>query len=251
MYSKQDLSSSFANWPRLEQAYTILVALFCVILVITNLGGLKIFQAPFSTLPLTTGILTYPLTFVLSDLVTEIYGRKRANFMVYLGFGVSLLMFAIIQLILAVPPHPYWMIEGNPFAFSTTEEYQRAFEATFSVTGTLIFASMLAYMTAQLIDVFLFQKIKEYTKGRHLWLRNNLSTMASQLVDTLIVSSIVLFGGLHMEFAKGAELIASTYVYKLALTLLSTPLVYLLVRMLRKGKRASLATPDRPAEAVE
>src|SRR5258708_7780694 len=144
MLPNQDPSSS--EWPRLDRAYTALVSLFCVILIVTNMAGLKIFKLPFTDFALSTGLLTYPITFVISDVITEIYGKKRANFMVFLGFSVTILMFMIVQMMLALPPHPYWFVEGNAFGFTSTQEYQRAFASTFNVTGTLIFASMFAYM---------------------------------------------------------------------------------------------------------
>ncbi len=219
---------------KLEKAYVILVTLFCSVLIITNLVGLKIFKAPFSSLALTTGIITYPITFILSDVVTEIFGKKRANFMVYLGFFLSLMMFLIVQLMIALPPHEYWVEANNAFGYEKVSDYQNAYTSTFNVTSILIFASMLAFMSGQLIDVYLFQKIKELTKGKHLWMRNNGSTMVSQLVDTLIVNSIVLFLGFKMPLIQGLELMGAMYIYKLALSALSTPVTYGLVYMLRE-----------------
>lgn len=231
-----------SRWQQIDRPYVVLVSLFCVILIMTNLLGLKIFKAPFGDLALTSGILTYPLTFILSDLVTEIYGRSKANFMIYLGFGLSLLMYFIVKVISNLPPHRYWIIEDNPFGYVNLTDYQNAFSATFQITGTLIFASMLAYMTAQVTDVYLFQKIKQLTKGKHLWLRNNASTMISQLIDTVIVCSIVLYSGLHMEFVVGLELMMGVYLYKLILSVLSTPILYGLIKLL-KPKDSFVKTP--------
>lgn len=215
-----------------ERNYVILVSLFCVVLILTNLIGLKIFQVPFSEIALTSGIILYPWTFILSDIVTEVYGKQRANFMVYLGFAFSLFTYGMLQLILFLPPHPYWAVPHNSFGFVEAKEYQNAFLATFSINGLLIFSSMLAFLSAQLLDVSLFQKIKEMTKGKHLWLRNNVSTILSQGLDTLIVSTFVLFLGLHMEFARGMEIMLGTYLAKILLTIISTPLIYLLRRTL-------------------
>lgn len=236
----------------LDRPYVVLVSLFSVLLVITNLIGLKIFQAPFfEGLALTSAILTYPLTFVLSDAVTEIYGRSKANFMVYLGFALSLVMYGVVQIVLHLPAHDYWHIPGNPFGFASSEHYQVAFEATFGVTGILIFSSMLAYLVAQLVDVYLFQKIKDLTKGKYLWLRNNASTMFSQLIDTLIVNSLVLFWGLGMDFSHGVEMIGSIYLFKILLCALSTPLVYLVVKLLKKGVSMPAASRDKLQGATE
>jgi queuosine precursor transporter len=196
-----------------EKIYLILAVTFCVVLVISNMVGLKLFQCPFfPSLALPSGAITYPLTFLLTDLVSEIWGKKRANFMVFLGFGMSLLMLAVVQIVLKLPPHEVWVSPGNPFGYESIEEYQTAYQSVFSMSKTLLFASMSAYMTAQLIDIRIFHFFKNKTQGRHLWLRNNVSTFTSQFVDTLIVNCIVLFWGLNMEFSVGLQIMGGVII---------------------------------------
>jgi len=232
---KNDLS----NHGKLEittssKIFTTLVCFFCVVLIITNMAGLKVFKAPLSGAALTTGIITYPLTFVLSDVVTEMYGKKHAAFMVYLGLALSLTMFGIIQLLVALPPHPYWVQLFHTYGYEQVYDLQKNFQSTFNSTGILIFASMLAYLTAQLTDVYVFEKLKKKTQGKHLWLRNNLSTILAQLLDTLIVSSFVFYIGFKMDFLSGLEIMGNMFMYKVAFSLLSTPFIYLLVYFLKK-----------------
>lgn len=182
-----------------ESAFSILMAGFVMVLVLTNIIGVKLFLAFPELLPnglfgepitLTTGILTYPITFLFTDVVCEVYGRKRANLMVYTGFVMSLLSLILVQIALVVPGSPVWPA-GNP-NFETVAAMQAAFDSVFTLPGVLIFASMSAYLVAQLMDVRLFHFWKRVTHGRHLWLRNNGSTIVSQLVDTVIVNSIFL-----------------------------------------------------------
>ena len=169
-------------YTRYERMYFVLASCFITVLVLTNVVGIKLFQSPVwfdeemgVGFALTTGILTYPLTFLFTDVVSEIYGKKRADFMVIMGFFMSLLMLGITQLAVYVPAHPYWVPPANPF-YPTVEEYQHAFSSVFSLNGILLFGSMLAYLCAQLTDNFLYHFFKRLTNGRHLWLRNNGST---------------------------------------------------------------------------
>jgi len=225
---------------RADLAYTFCAALFVVVLVLTNVIGTKLFVIFEEGGPgllfgggawtLTTGIITYPMTFLLTDLVSEIWGRKRANFMVLSGFVMSLLMLATLQLAVHLPPSPFWVQPG--FGFESADSMQRAYHATFSNPGVLIFASMLAYLVAQLFDVRLYHFWWKVTGGRHMWLRNNGSTMISQLVDTLIVNGIFLrFGsGFGPEngwtWGRIFEVILAVYLVKVVMALGDTPLIY-------------------------
>jgi uncharacterized integral membrane protein (TIGR00697 family) len=226
---------------RAEAAFAVLMAGFVVALVLTNIIGVKLFLAFPESLPkglfgeaitLTTGLITYPVTFLLTDIVCEVYGRKRANLMVATGFFMSLASLVLIHIALVLPGAPAWSAT-NP-NFPSVELMQRAFESVFTLPGVLIFASMTAYLVAQLLDVKLFHYWKEVTKGRHLWLRNNASTMTSQLVDTIIVNSIFLGFGLGLPWLLVAKIVVASYVFKVVMAALDTPFVYLGVSGLRR-----------------
>lgn len=226
-------------YPLRERIYLLLATSFSVVLVMTNIIGFKLFQAPFKPdFALTAGIITYPLTFLVTDIVSEVYGKRRADFMVVVGFLMSLVMLGIVQLAVALAPHPYWVpVEGAFYAEGWTsaagapgrsalEGYQHAFHSVFALNGILLFGSMLAYLCAQLTDNYLFHFWKRLTNGRHLWLRNNGSTMVSQAVDTLVVNSILFFIGFGMDYATGFSIMLTIYVYKLCLAALDTPMIY-------------------------
>jgi uncharacterized integral membrane protein (TIGR00697 family) len=238
--------------PKAERAYAVLMAGFVVVLVLTNIIGVKLFLAFPETLPnglfgeaitLTTGLITYPVTFLLTDIVCEVYGRRRANLMVISGFVMSLISLVLIQISLVLPGSPVW--SSGSAAFGTVAEMQRAFESVFTLPGILIFGSMTAYLVAQLMDVRLFHFWKELTKGRHLWLRNNASTMLSQMVDTIIVNSIFLGFGLGLDWHLVGKIIIASYVFKLLIAALDTPLIYLGVWLVRRY--AGLAPPNMAA----
>ena len=200
-----------------------------MLLVLTNVIGVKLFQNPLNpSAALTAGLITYPLTFLLTDIVSEMYGAKKANDMVYLGFFMSLLMLLVTQVAVALPPHAAWVPPESRF-FDTLADYQQGFASVFALNGTLLFASMSAYLSAQLIDVWLYHFWKRLTKGRHLWLRNNGSTLFSQLVDTFVVGSLFLVWGLGLDWELATSIMVGNYVVKLLIALLDTPLIYLCV----------------------
>ena len=231
-----------------ERIYLLLASTFAVVLVLTNIIGFKLFRAPLQPdFALTAGIITYPVTFLITDIVSEVYGKRRADFMVVVGFLMSVLMLGIVQLAVALPPHAYWVPPEAPFFVdgwragadatpgTAVEGYQHAFHSVFALNGILLVGSMLAYLCAQLTDNYLFHFWKRLTNGKHLWLRNNGSTMISQAVDTLVVNSILFFIGFGMDFATGFGIMLTIYVYKLALAVLDTPLIYLGVFLTKRA----------------
>lgn len=229
-----DLGVDTVTYSRRERAYLVLAATFVVLLVLTNLIGIKLFRSPYDPeFALTTGIITYPFTFLVTDLVSEIYGKKRADFMVLLGFGMSMLMLLIVQVALAVPAHPYWVPPAGAF-YDDVSGYQQAFQSVFALNGILLFGSMLAYACAQLTDNWLYHYFKRLTGGKHLWLRNNGSTWISQLVDTAVVNSILFYIGFGMEFWQGVSIMVTIYLHKLVIAAFDTPLIYLGVFLLKR-----------------
>lgn len=240
---------------RADATYTVLAASFAVVLVLTNIVGTKLFVlfpggGPSwlnggEPVTLTSGIITYPLTFWLTDIVSELWGRRRADLMVMLGFGMSLLMLGILHVAVLLPASPFWTIPD--LGFATADEMQGAFVAVFQNPKLLLFSSMLAYLTAQLFDVRLYHFWWRVTKGRHMWIRNNGSTMISQLVDTAIVNGIFLRWGFGMEWDAVLQVIVAVYLCKVALAIADTPLLYLGRAVLRRF--LGLSASDTPTSA--
>lgn len=210
---------------------------FSVTVVLSNIIAAKVITLPLFGVAIPAGLLTYPLTFVITDLVAECWGPARARFMVLLAFGMNVLMLAIIQLSLRLPPHEIWAVPGNPYGYGSASDYQNAYEATFGVQSTMVYASLLAYMCGQLVDVSVYHRIRLWTRGRHLWLRNNLSTFVSQFVDTTIVVGIYLFWVMGMNWDAGKDVMINSYLYKACFAILDTPILYLGVTLLHKVNR--------------
>ncbi len=216
-----------------EKIYSYLLMLFVTAIVLTNIIGIKIFEISSDILnfsffngpiTLTTGIITYPLTFIITDIVCEVYGKKKADQMVVLGFFASILSLFFINIAILLSGSPAWI--NQTLGYSSITDMQRAYESVFALPGFLIGASMLAYLIAQLIDVKIFHYFKNLTKGKYLWLRNNVSTMFSQLVDTFIVNSIFLYFALNLQWDLILKIIIASYIFKVVIAALDTPLVY-------------------------
>jgi len=207
-----------------QQIYMILSALFIASLVVSNLIFQKFFYWDFFglyTFEISVGILPYPVTFLITDIISEVYGKKKANLVVTTGIFASFFSLLIVYAADAVPATT-WSPIGNSL-----------FEKVFGATAIAVFASMVAYLLAQYIDIQLFHFWKRLTKGKHLWIRNNFSTFLSQFVDTFSVLFLLCsFGKLDWELFSG--LLLSGFLFKVLIAALDTPFLYLAVYQLRK-----------------
>jgi queuosine precursor transporter len=200
--------------------YLYLHATFCVLVILSNLISGKLISLPFGfSGGLPAGVIVYPLTFLISDLVTELYGVQKAKQMVYGALGLSLLSFCIVQLTLWLP--------------SSHQNNQHAFYLVMHSSGLAIMASLIAYLFSQLIDIQIYSKIRHWTGPNILWLRTNVSTLFSQLIDTVIVSSIHLYWGLGMEWQAVCHAMLFAYGYKAFFSVMNTPFFYACTYYLR------------------
>jgi len=208
--------------------FNIINAAFCVIVVISNIISFKILRLPFlSDHGIPAGLLTFPLTFLLSDLTTEIYGPAKAKIIVYTALGMTLLSYLLIQAALFLPS---WDLDN-----------QQVFQSALGVNGLIIFASLSGYTISQLIDIQLYALIKKWTGSKMLWLRNNVSTLISQIADTFTVSIIHLYWGLGMEFDVVLHMILFSYMYKAFFSVANTPIFYFCVYLINRKKMAPLS----------
>ncbi len=202
----------------MEKKLRLLNAIFITCLLVANIIAGKLFTLGRFVLP--AAVFVYPVTFVITDTISEVWGKEEANNLVWLGLFMSLLMTAFLYLGQVLPPAPFW-------------EQQPAYEAILGTVPRIVAASMVAYIISQLHDVQAFLFWRRVTGGKHLWLRNNLSTMVSQLLDSAIFITIAFAG--TVEGAVLINMIVGQYLIKLALALADTPFCYLTVRWARKG----------------
>jgi len=210
--------------------YLYLGAMFITSLVVSNLifqkffywnpfGEINIFGAPL--FEVSVGILPYPITFLITDLISEIFGKKKANQIVTTGILASFFSMGIILLANFAPAIPNSPVDDVIFG------------KVFALSPIAVLASMLAYLFAQYVDIAIYHFWKKLTHGKHLWLRNNFSTFLSQFIDTFtVVGLLCLFKVLPWDMFYG--LVISGFLFKVLIAFLDTPLLYFFVYLLRK-----------------
>jgi hypothetical protein len=211
-----------------DRLYIILAAIFIASLVSCNLIFQKFFQIsinfPFLgqyTFEQSVGLLPYPITFIVTDIISEIYGRKKANQVVTAGLFASLFMLIIITISDYVP------------ATSWSPVNDSIFNQVFGLSGAAVFASMIAYLVAQYIDVRVFHYWKNLTKGKHLWLRNNASTIFSQFIDTFSVLFLLCFLNV-LSWDRFSILLINGFLFKVFFAAFDTPIIYMVVYFIRR-----------------
>lgn len=191
------------------------------------------------------GVLPYPITFLCTDIISEIYGRRRANMVVWIGLLLNAWVLIVMWFggwlnapegLLSDGTLPIGLENGNvqvPHGYAFYEIRKLTFGATF--------ASMIAYITAQFVDVHVFHLLKKKTNGKLLWLRNNVSTLTSQLIDSIAVILITHYfaGGIPIEEGANVGLalmmfILSSYLFKFVFALIDTLPMYIIIRKLRR-----------------
>ena len=228
---------------RRERVFLVLSGLFLGTLTMLNILGITRFIDLSLTafgleipMMVAVGVLPYPVTFLCTDFISEFYGRKRANAVVLVGLLLNLWVVFILWLGSVLPPDVALdPVTGLP-AIGT---HGRVFFEVKQLAFGAVAASMVAYLAAQLVDVHVFHFWKRLTRGRHLWLRNNGSTLVSQLVDTVAVILITHFYAAALPVDAATPIwpqlmvfIASGYVFKLTAALFDTIPFYLGVRWL-------------------
>ena len=182
----------------------------------------------FRVFVVSAGILPYPVTFLATDILSELYGKRRSNQVVAAGFVASAFVLLVLWLGNAFPAIP-----GSPVDDAT---YRTVFQNAWRVMA----ASMVAYLAAQFVDVWLFHFWKDLTRGRPLWLRNNGSTIVSQLLDTTLVV-VVLFAGVRSS-DEILALIADGWMFKVIFALADTPFFYAAVSLFGRTARTAVIT---------
>jgi uncharacterized integral membrane protein (TIGR00697 family) len=226
-----------------NRIYLILAALFIASLVTSNLIFQKFFYwYPFQIeifdvklFEVSVGLLPYPLTFLITDILSEIYGKRKANEVVIAGIFASFFSLLIIYISKSVP------------ATSWSEVQDDTFINVFGAAPLAVFASMAAYLFAQFIDIRVYHFWKKLTKGKHLWLRNNFSTFSSQFIDTLTVL-VLLCSFDIIPWDKFWGLLISGVIFKILIALIDTPFLYLVVYAFRK--RFNLGVEDEITDDV-
>ena len=212
-----------------QRVYLFLGALFITSLVVSNLIFQKFFYwYPFNIeifgtklFEISVGVLPYPITFLITDLISEIYGKKKANQIVVAGIFASFFSMLIVFIANSVPATEWSPVDNSLFS------------TVFGNTAIAVFASMMAYLLAQFIDIHIYHFWKRLTQGRHLWLRNNFSTFLSQFVDTFTILTLLCAFNI-IAWDKFVGLLLAGFLFKILIALIDTPFLYFAVFIFRK-----------------
>jgi len=198
-------------------AFVVVVAGFVTTLLIANIIAVKLIDVGGWILP--AGTLIFPVSYILGDVLTEVYGYRRARQVIWLGFGCNLLAVISIWLAQVLPPAGFW-------------DGQAAFERILGYTPRLLAASFLAYLLGEFTNAFVLAKLKILTRGRWLWTRTIGSTVVGQLLDSTVFITVAFAGVMPKEALLSA--IVVQWLVKSAYEALATPMTYGVVRYLKR-----------------
>ncbi len=246
MFSSEDHPDPKIAFRR-EMVFVILSGLFLGTLAMLNILGISrqidlsfrlgTVQVPFVVF---VGVLPYPITFLCTDFISELYGKRRANTVVWVGLVLNGWVLFIMWIGGVLPPNT----ELGPDGLPPVDHPERTFFQIRQWTSMATLASMIAYLSAQLVDVHVFHYIKKVTRGKALWLRNNGSTLTSQMVDSVAVILITYFFTNAISITPGETvahalfiLVLSNYMFKMTATLIDTIPFYIGTRLLSRYLR--------------
>lgn len=201
---------------------------------------------------LTAGVLLWPVVFIMTDIINEYYGMKGVRFLSFLTVGLISYAFIMFQGAIHLTPAGFWISnyegQGVPHA-------DKAYRAIFGQSSWIIVGSLVAFLVGQVLDVFIFHKIKKATGENRIWLRATGSTLVSQFVDSFIVLFIAFYIGPRLSGGQaqpwGFDLVMTicigNYIYKFLMALLMTPVIYLVHHRIEKYLGPQLSTEMKQA----
>ena len=200
-----------------DSRLAVLTCIFAAALISANILAVKLTSVAGLVFP--TGTLAFLVAFLVTDIVTEVWGPKSARELIIGGFVSNIIIVGMIHLAISMPPAGFW-------------EYQDQFANILSGSSRIVIAGLVTYLVSKNLNVWVFDKIRHKTEGKHLWLRNNVSSLIAQLVDTAMFITLAFVGTFDIGYIGG--MIFATFIVKIVLDICKTPLVYLGVWWSRK-----------------
>lgn len=209
---------------RPQKLFVVCTAIFLTALVVAEATASKFFTAfslpftitilgvEFNEVVMTAGVLAFPITFIITDLLNEYFGKSGIRFVTWIGMTMIIFEFGLLQLAMGVPTSSISPVPGE------------AFDAVFGASGRIIIGSLVAFTLGQLADITLFHWLRKKTNGKHLWLRATGSTFGSQFIDTFVVLTVAFFG--QLSFGEIVAITLFNYSYKFVIAIVITPVIY-------------------------
>ncbi len=209
--------------------FPALTGLFVTCLVVSNIIAIKpVAIGPFF---LPAAIIIFPVSYILGDILTEVYGYRRARQVIWIGFACNALSVAAIYLSILMQPASFWTFAH----FSSPEKSQEAYAAVFGFIPRLLIASFVAYLAGEFLNAFVMAKIKVVMQGRHLWVRTISSTLLGQIADSTIFITLAFYGILPSTVL--CNMIMTQWLTKSLYEAILTPVTYLAVGYIKKAER--------------
>lgn len=206
------------NFARLPSSmYPIIVAVFVALLLISNIAATKLIA--FGPIITDGGALLFPLTYVIGDILSEVYGLRATRKAILIGFAMSVLAAATFFLVQLAPPGPGY-------------ENQAAFEAVLGFVPRIVLASVCGYLVGEFLNSYVLVRIKERTKEKRLWVRLVGSTVVGEFADTLVFCTIAFYG--VITGAEFVNYVIVGYVYKTLLEVVLLPVTYPVIRAIKR-----------------
>jgi len=209
------VTESYAEWT--PRYIDVVAAVFVTTVLVSNLAATKLFALGPATF--TAGILVFPISYIFGDVLTEVYGFNRARRVIYLGLFANVFMMLVLWVAIHLPPAPGW-------------DLQEHFSAIYSLIPRIVVASLAAYVLGELVNSLVMSALKVRTRGKHLWFRTVSSTVAGQLVDTVVFVLGAFAGVFGVRLLLTATV--SAWVFKVLYEALATPLTYFVVARLKR-----------------
>ena len=207
--------------------YDFVMAAFVAVLLLSNvLGAGKVAQIWLPGIgywPFGAGILFFPVSYVIGDVLTEVYGYARARRVIWAGFAATVFMAVMAWVVVALPPAPDWT-------------NQEAYEAVFGQVPRIVFASMCAFWAGEFVNSYVLARLKVATGGRHLWMRTIGSTVAGQGIDSLIFYPLAFLGAEGWTSGLVLTVLFTQWVLKVSWEVLLTPFTYVVVGWLKRAE---------------
>lgn len=223
-----------------NRLFIILSGIFITNALLAELIGVKIFSAESTVglspanmnilgftmdFNLTSGVIIWPIVFITTDLINEYYGKPGVRLVSLLTIALIAYAFLVLFISIELPPAQWWVDANSVDADGNAFNIDYAFSQIFGQGQQIIFASIIAFLAGQFIDVFVFQRLRRITGTKYLWLRATGSTLVSQFIDSFVVLYIAF--GSKFSFAQLNAIGITNYLYKFAAAILLTPLIYL------------------------
>ncbi len=208
--------------------FPLITAVFVVTLVISNIIAVKLVNVWGLIVP--AAVILFPISYIFGDILTEVYGYRRARQVIWIGFACNVIAVIAIWISGILPAAPFW----DAGVYNSPAEAQRAYQAILGFTPRLLLASFIAYLMGEFLNAFVLAKLKVRTGGRFLWLRTVSSTIVGQGADSAVFITIA-FAGIF-DVSNLGTAILSQWSFKVAYETLATPLTYLIVNALKRSE---------------